>query len=122
VRERIHDVEAAAEINRELFEWFPFILQIESVEVAVRCRSIDDAQGTSLVWLPLASTGKTSVTFRRWHAAVIRNAAERVLIVEFVARVQRDSIRENVAINAEATPLKMRSPRYQAETGRNYKG
>ena len=27
-------------------------------------------------------------------------AAERVLIVEFVARVQRDSIRENVAINA----------------------
>ena len=74
MRERIHDVEAAAEINRELFEWFPFILQIESVEVVAFAGVIDNAQGMSLVWLPLASTGKTSVdvpTVACW--AVIRN-------------------------------------------------
>ena len=31
--------------------------------------------------------------------------AERMLIVEFVARVQRDAIRENVAIDARAHPV-----------------
>src|SRR4029077_9738247 len=35
VRKCVHDVEAAAEIDCQLFERFIFILQIESVEIAV---------------------------------------------------------------------------------------
>ena len=61
MRERANDVESTAEIDGELFERFIFILQIHSVEITVLAGIIDNAQGMSLVWLPLASTGKTSV-------------------------------------------------------------
>ena len=44
VRERVHDVESTAEIDGQLFERLPFILQIESVEIAVPAGVIDDAQ------------------------------------------------------------------------------
>ena len=43
--ERVHDVEPTTEIDRELFERFPFILQIESVEIAVLAGVIYNAQG-----------------------------------------------------------------------------
>ena len=67
--------------------------------------------------------GKPASPFRRWHGcAVIKSAAERVLVIEFVARVQRDSMRENVAIDREATPFKMRSPALSGRTGPNHKG
>src|SRR5260221_5030463 len=102
VRERVHDVEAAAEINGELFEWFPFILQIESVEIAVFAGVIDNAQGNVAGLVAIGIDRENQC--RRSDGGMLRgykeSAAERVLIVEFVARVQRDSIRENVAINA----------------------
>src|SRR5436189_5035446 len=44
VRERIHKVEPATKINRELLEQFPFVLQIETVEVTVLVVVIDDPQ------------------------------------------------------------------------------
>src|SRR5216117_3415735 len=44
VRERIHKVEPATEINRERLERFPFVLQIETVEVTVLVVVIDDPQ------------------------------------------------------------------------------
>src|SRR5439155_26994359 len=102
VRERVHNVEAAAEIDGELFEWFPFILQIESVEVPVLAGVIDNAQGNVAGLVAIAidwenQCGRSDGGMLRGYK---KSAAERVLIAEFVARVQRDSIRENVAINA----------------------
>src|SRR5204862_3967891 len=101
VRERVHDVEAAAEINGELFEWLPFILQIESIEVAVLAGVIDYAQGNVAGLVAIGIDRENQC--RRSDGGMLRgykeSAAERMLIVEFVARVQRDSIRENVAIN-----------------------
>src|SRR5947199_10735364 len=44
VHERILKVEPATKINRELLERFPFVLQIETVEVTVLVVVIDDAQ------------------------------------------------------------------------------
>src|SRR5438876_12305782 len=101
VRERVHDVESTAEIDRELFERFPFILQIQSVEIAVLAGVIDDAQG-NVAGLVAVGVDRENQC-RRSDGGMLRvykeSAAERVLIVEFVARIQRDSVRENVAIN-----------------------
>src|SRR5207244_5352746 len=98
VRERVHNVEAAAEIDGELFEWFPFILQIEPVEVAILAGVIDNAQG-NVAGLVASGVDRENQCGRS-DSGMLRgykeSAAERVLIGEFVARVQRDSIRENV--------------------------
>ena len=102
VRERVHDVESTAEIDCELFERLPFILQIESVEVAVLAAVIDNAQGNVAGLVAIGIDRENQC--RRSDGGMLRgykeSAAERVLIGELVARVQRDSIRENVAINA----------------------
>src|SRR5205823_2926680 len=102
VRERVHNVEPAAEIDGELFKWFIFILQIHSVEVAVLAGVIDDAQRNVAGLVAIRIDGKNQC--RRSDGGMLRgykeSAAERVLIAEFVARVQRNSIRENVAIDA----------------------
>src|SRR5882724_274931 len=107
VRERVHDVEAAAEIDGELFEWFPFILQIESVEIAVFAGVIDNAQGNVAGLVAIGIDRENQC--RRSDGGMLRgykeSAAERMLIVEFVARVQRDAIRENVAINARGDAI-----------------
>ena len=44
VGERVHEVESPTEINRQLLERLPFILQIQSVKVSVFVVIIDDAQ------------------------------------------------------------------------------
>ena len=44
MRERVHDVEPTAEIDRELFERLIFILQIYSVEIALLAGVIDNTQ------------------------------------------------------------------------------
>src|SRR6516225_12466557 len=44
VRERVHDIEATAKIDCELFKRLPFILQIEPIEIAVPAAVIHDAQ------------------------------------------------------------------------------
>jgi len=102
MRERVHDVEAAAEIDCELFERFIFILQIESIEVAIFAGVIYNAQGNVAGLVAIGIDRENQC--RRSDGGMLRvykeSAAERVLIVEFVARIQRDSIRENVAINA----------------------
>src|SRR5436190_20002321 len=102
VRERVHDVEAAAEIDGKLFERFPFILQIESVEIAVLAAVIDNPQGNVAGLVAIGIDRENQC--RRSDGGMLRgykeSAAERVLIGELVARVQRDSTRENVAINA----------------------
>src|ERR1700730_18010653 len=43
VAKRIHDIEPPTEINREFIKNFPFVLQIESVEITVFIVVIDDA-------------------------------------------------------------------------------
>ena len=102
MRERVHNVESTAEINCELFEKLPFILQIEAVEVAVLAGVIDNAQGDVARLVAVGIDRKNHGG--RSDGGMLRgykeSAAERVLIVEFVARVQRNSIREDVAINA----------------------
>src|SRR4029077_13750055 len=107
MRERVHDVEAAAEIDGELFERFPFILQIESIEVAVLAGVIDNAQRNIAGLVAIGIDRENQC--RRSDGGMLRSykesAAERVLIVEFVARVQRDSIRENVAIDARGNAV-----------------
>ncbi len=45
VSERVHDVESTAEIDCQLFERFPFILQIYPIEIAVLAAVIDDSKG-----------------------------------------------------------------------------
>ena len=118
MRERVHDIEAAAEIDGKLFEWLPFILQIESVEVSVLAAVIDNPQGNvaCLVAIGIGRKNQCECSDCGILRGYNESAAECVLVVEFVARVQRDSIGENVAINAEATPLKMKSP---TSSGRN---
>ena len=102
VSERVYDVEPTTEIDRELFERFPFILQIESVEIAVLAGVIYDAQGNVAGLVAIGIHRENQC--RRSDGSMLRSykesAAERVLIVKFVACVQSDSIRENVAINA----------------------
>src|SRR5881227_4280759 len=102
VRECVHDVEAAAEIDRELFERLVFILQIESVKVAVLAGVIDNAQGNvaGLVAIGIDRENQCGRSDGGMLRVYKESATERVLIVKFVARIQRDSIRENVAINA----------------------
>src|SRR5438094_8319376 len=89
MRERVHDVEAAAEIDCELFERFPFILQIESVEVAVLAGVIDNAQGNvaGLVAIGIDRENQCGRDDGGMLRVYKESAAERVLIVEFVARV-----------------------------------
>src|SRR4029453_11081843 len=92
MRESAHNFEAAPEINGELFEWFPFILQIESVEVAVLAGVIDNAQGNIAGLVAIGIDRENQC--RRSDGGMLRSykesAAERLLIVEFVARVHRD--------------------------------
>src|SRR5205814_5883417 len=40
----VRDIEAAAEVNRKLLERLPFVLQINTTEVAELARIIDDAE------------------------------------------------------------------------------
>src|SRR5438874_12916849 len=104
VRERVHDVEAAAEIDGELFEWFPFILQIEPVEVAILAGDIDNAQG-NVAGLVDSGVDRENQCGRS-DSGMLRgykeSAAERVLSGECVARVRRDSTRENAASKARS--------------------
>ena len=102
MRERVHDVEPTTEIDRELFERFPFILQIESVEIAVLAGVIYNAQGNvaGLVAIGVDRENQCGRSDGGMLRVEKKSAAKRVLIVEFVARVERDAIRENVAINA----------------------
>src|SRR5260370_15257549 len=102
VRKRVHDVESTAEIDRELFERFPFILQIQSIEIAILAAVIDDAQG-DVARLVAIGINRENQCRRPDGGMLLGNkesAAERVLIVEFVACIQLDAVRENVAINA----------------------
>ena len=107
VRERVHDVEPTTEIDRELFERFPFILQIESVEIAVLAGVIYNAQGNvaGLVAIGVDRENQCGRSDGGMLRVYKKSAAKRVLIVEFVARVQRDAIRENVAINARGNAV-----------------
>src|SRR5207249_11341445 len=102
VRERVHDVEAAAEIDCQLFERFPFVLQIQSVEVAVPAGVIDNAQRNvaGLVAIGIDRENQGGRSDGGMLRGYKESAAKRVLVVKFVARIQRDPIRENVAINA----------------------
>src|SRR5207244_12442300 len=108
VRERVHDVETTAEIDGELFERFPFILQIESVEITVLAGIIDNPQGNvaGLVAIGIDRKNQCGRSDGGMLSVYKESAAERVLIVKFVARVQRDAIRENVAINARGNAVK----------------
>src|SRR5438093_12262942 len=82
VRKRVHDVEAAAEIDCQLFERFPFILQIESVEIAVPAGVIDDAQRNVAGLVAIGIDRENQC--RRSNGGVLlgykESAAERVLI------------------------------------------
>src|SRR5947208_16822121 len=89
VRERVHNVEAAAEINGELFEWFPFILQIEPVEVAVLAGVIDNAQGNVAGLVAIGVNWENQC--RRSDGGMLRgynqSSSELLLCVVIVARV-----------------------------------
>src|SRR5439155_5027676 len=102
VRKRVHDVESTAEIDRELFKRLIFILQIHSVEVAVLAGVIDNTQGNVAGLVAIGIDWENQCG--RSNGGMLRvyqeSPTQRVLIVKFVARVQRDAIRENVAIDA----------------------
>src|SRR5438094_6711527 len=62
VNKSIQKIEAAAEVDCQLLEWFPFVLQVEAVEVTVLVVVISTIRsGIVLVCFPLSSTGKTNV-------------------------------------------------------------
>src|SRR5437870_5802029 len=87
-RERIYEIEPATEVDGELVERFPFILQIETVEVTVLVVVINDP--------PRRRAGLVAIGVDRKNprdgidGGVLfgenETAAERVFIVELVAR------------------------------------
>ncbi len=82
---------------------FPFVLQIETVEVTVLVVIIDDALRRACrgFELPFASTGKTSR--HRVDGGVLLGensaGANGVLVVELVTRIELDAVGKNVAID-----------------------
>src|SRR5438552_17691851 len=108
VRERIYKVEPAAEIDRELFERLPLVLQIETVEVAVLVVIIDDAQrgGAGLVAIGIDRKNKRSRIDGRVLLGENKTAANRMLVVEFVARIEFDAVGKNVAIHPRGNAVK----------------
>src|SRR4029077_4965738 len=107
VRERVHDIEATAEIDGELFERLPFILQIEPIEIAVLAAVIHDAQRdiACLVAIGVDRKDKGSRSDRGVLFREKESAAQCVLIGQLVARVELETIRENVAINARSNAV-----------------
>ena len=94
INKRVHEVEPATKINRELFERLPFVLQIEAVEVAVFIVIIDDAQRNRARLMTIFIDRKHErdsvngcISLREKEAG-----AERVLVGEFVARIEFDTI------------------------------
>ncbi len=94
VHERIHKVEPATKINRELLERFPFVLQIETVEVTVLVGVIDDSQ-----WhvAGLVAVGIDRESKRRGADIGIlfgekKPTANRVLIVQFVTGIELHTV------------------------------
>ena len=78
-RESVHDVEAAAEIDCQLFERFIFILQIESVEIAVLAAVIDNPQRNVAGLVAIGIGREDSVAVPTVACcAVIRNPPRRV--------------------------------------------
>ncbi len=102
MRESVHDVESTAEIDRQLFERFPFILQIQSVEITVSAGVIDDALRNiaGLITIGIDWENQCRHSDGGMLFSKKESAAKRVLIGELIARVQREAIRENFAINA----------------------
>ena len=92
--ERIHEVEAASEIDCELLERFPFVLHIEAVEVAIFVAVIDDVERYVARLIAVCIDGKHERG--RPDGGVLfaekKTAAKRVLVVELVARVQLDAV------------------------------
>ena len=94
VRERVHEIEPATEIDCELFERLPFVLQIEAVEVAVFVVVIDDAQRNRAGLMTVGIDRKNERGSANGGMLFRENetAANRVLVVEFVTRIELDAI------------------------------
>ena len=108
VCERIHEVEPATEINGQLFERLPLILQIETVEVAVLVVVIDDAlrSNAGLIAIGIDRKDKRDRVNGRVLLGKNETGAKRVLVVELVTRIQLGPIREDVAIHSRGDPVK----------------
>src|SRR5207248_6495673 len=94
VHERIHKVEPATEINGQLLERFPFVLQIETVEVTVLVVVIDDALRHVA---GLMAVGIDRENKRRGADIGVlfgekKSTANRVLIVQFIAGVELHTV------------------------------
>ena len=102
VRKRLHKVEPATEINRELLERFPFILQIKAVEVAVLVVIIDDTlrRSAGLITVGVDRKNERGGVDGRVLFSENQTGANCVLVVELVARVQFDAVGKNGSIDA----------------------
>ena len=82
ISERVHDVESAAEIDCELFKRFPFVLQIEPIEIAVFAIVIDDTEGdvARLITIGIGRENQRYRSDRGLFFELKESAAERVLI------------------------------------------
>src|SRR5262245_47150613 len=89
VYKRALKIEAATEIDCQLLERFPFILQIESVKITVLAAVIDDAQRnfTGLITIGVGRENQRRRSDRCVLFEEKETAAKRVLIGELVARV-----------------------------------
>src|SRR5262249_21515657 len=89
VHKRIFKIEAVTEIDRKLLERLPFILQIESIKIAVFAAVIDDAHRdvAGLIAARVRSESQRRGSYRAVLFKKKETAAKRVLIVEFVAGV-----------------------------------
>ena len=93
IHKRIHEIEPATEIDRELLERFPFILQIEAVEVAGFVAVIDNAERHIACLIAVRIDGENQrdrpdggVLLAEKKAAACVNRLKRAAISQFKAK------------------------------------
>src|SRR5438477_9361268 len=98
VLKRVHEIQTSTIIYRELLKRFPFILQIQAVEVAVFVVIIDDAYRRGVAVGIYPKDRRDSI-----HGGVLlgenETATDRVLFIQFVTRIKFAAVRENISIH-----------------------
>src|SRR5260370_34791896 len=94
----MHKIQAPDKVDGDLFERFPFVLQIEAVEVAVFVVIIDDAPcgGAGLVAIGMDRENQGGGIDGGVLFGENKTATRSVLVVEFVAGVKSSALVEAV--------------------------
>src|SRR5882762_8946746 len=85
VLKRVHEIQTSTIIYRELLKRFPFILQIQAVEVTVLVVVIDDAlrRGAGLISVGINRKDRRDSIHRRVLLGENETATDHVLVIQF---------------------------------------